>query len=188
MKLIVGLGNPGKEYEKTRHNFGFRVVDFLVKQLDQGDFKLDKSSKSLIYKGKSSEEKVLIIKPQTFMNLSGTAVTSAANFFKIEAKDIWVIADELDLPLGVIRVRTDDRTTTHKGIQSIIDSLKSTQFCRFRLGIKVESTLPADDFVLARFTPREENIVAQVVEKTVDIIESDLELKSVKAETIDLNE
>lgn len=188
MKLIVGLGNPGKEYEKTRHNLGFRVVELLAKRLNQGDFKFDKKSKSLLLEGKSSEEKILIMKPQTFMNLSGTAVAEVANFFKIDPEDIWVIADELDLPLGVIRIRSDDQTTTHKGIQNIIDNLKSTSFCRFRLGIKVGSSLPADEFVLTRFASREENIVVQMIEKASEIIREDLRLKFVKAETIDLSE
>lgn len=153
MKLIVGLGNPGTKYEKTRHNFGFMVIDFLIenKQLDS--------------------QKIKLIKPQTFMNNSGQEVKKIADYYKIIIEDIIVIHDDIDLPLGEIKVQTGRGSAGHKGVQSIIDALGTNDFTRIRIGIRPEKlTLDTEKFVLQKFTPEEQEIIEQTIKKAAEII------------------
>jgi PTH1 family peptidyl-tRNA hydrolase len=188
MKLIVGLGNPGKEYQNTRHNFGFLTIDKVAEQVGAPAFKLEKKFYSEICEVEMSGQKVILAKPVTFMNLSGKAVSAIATFYKIGVSDIWVIADELDLPLGTMRVKLDTVSSTHNGIRNIIEALGTTDFTRFRLGINTETQLPADEFVLSRFTTAEQSQVNQIIEKSSELILRFLKDDLVKSETIDLNE
>ena len=126
MKLIVGLGNPGKKYEHTRHNMGFDAVD-LFSELAQID--VDKESfKGLVGRGKVFGEDIYILKPQTFMNLSGESVREIVNYFKIDINDIIVVYDEMALPVGKIRLRPSGSSGGHKGMQNIIEKLKGCTF------------------------------------------------------------
>jgi len=154
MKLIVGLGNPGLIYKNTRHNVGFMFVDEIASNLKL-KFTLNKQLKSLITHTTINSEKIIIIKPQTFMNLSGEAVLAVANYFRIEVEDILVIYDDLDLPIGKIRIRENGTSGGHKGMKNIIELLKTAEIKRIRIGIMNESTIDPIDYVLGKFTDDE---------------------------------
>lgn len=163
MMLIVGLGNPGRQYENTRHNLGFRVLDLLASSEEWQD-KYDSKLIKL--------DDVILAKPQTFMNKSGEAVNEILKFYP--AAELVVIHDDLDLPLGAIRIHKNASSAGHHGIESIIDSLNSQNFIRVRLGVdnpQTRQNIPADDYVLQKFTAEEETIVKEVLEKAKDALE-----------------
>ena len=153
MILIVGLGNPGKKYAKTRHNIGFRVIDAL--------------------KEKISGQDIVFLKPETFMNESGKAVKQALAYYKIPAENLYVIHDEIDLPFGEIRVSKDSSSAGHKGVQSIIDELKTQDFTRIRIGIE-QTTRPqkqeTSDFVLEKFSKQEERELGSITKRAIEEI------------------
>lgn len=160
MFLIVGLGNPGKEYEKTRHNVGFMVLDEFTKTHEFPSFKLSKKHSSLVSEGKLSEAKVVLVKPQTFMNNSGKAVASLArlSFPKLSlakelAGELVVIHDDIDISLGKTKVSKGSGSAGHKGVDSIIQSLGTKNFTRIRIGIQPKTGKPknVEDFVLKPF-------------------------------------
>ncbi len=164
MKLIVGLGNPGKEYENTRHNIGYMVLDNYLKDII---WKEDKQA--LTYKTKINNEDVLFIKPTTYMNLSGLAVSYYVNYYKIELKDILIIQDDLDLDLGILRLKINSSSGGHNGIKSIIKELKSEDFLRLKVGI----SKPKDDiidFVLTKFSKEELELLNNNLNLTKNII------------------
>lgn len=148
MKLIVGLGNPGKEYEKTRHNAGFLVMDELANlchtSIEQKKFN------ALVGTTQINGEQVLLMKPQTYMNASGEAVIQAVNFYKIDAKDVLVIHDDLDIPVGKLRIRTQGSSGGQKGMQSIINHLHTQEIARIRVGIDKNPLIPVVDYVLGK--------------------------------------
>ncbi len=154
MLLIVGLGNPGKEYEKTRHNIGYLVIDELAKQ-------------------KTND--VVLLKPQTFMNNSGTAVLAAVNFYKIKPAGLWIIHDDIDLPLGEFKISQNRGSAGHKGVQSIINALGTKNFNRVRIGICPKTGKPkaVEKFVLQNFTKSEEKIIQTVIPQIIDLLKSD---------------
>lgn len=160
MKLIVGLGNPGEQYKTTRHNAGFLAVDYI---LNDGDgFMQARPShefKSEIYTWQSEKEKVIFLKPLTYMNDSGQALKVVCNFYKMDlSKDLLVIHDDSDLPLGTIRTTDSSSSAGHNGVQSIIDNLGTQDFHRLRVGVETRASrndLPTDDFVLQNFTDNE---------------------------------
>jgi len=137
MKLIVGLGNPGEKYENTRHNLGFLVMDHYLKHLGTSKVDWDHSAKlkSDISTFTVAEEKVLLAKPQTYMNNSGLAVQLLKDFYKIEDEDIWIVYDELDLPVGSIKIRFGGAAAGHHGVESVMEAIGTDKFWRFRLGI-----------------------------------------------------
>src|SRR6185437_10950948 len=139
MKIIVGLGNPGEKYENTRHNLGFFVVDHLLKDLGDSKIDWDKSTKlkSNIAAFALKEEKILVAKPQTYMNNSGMAVQLLKDFYKVEPEDLWIVYDELDLPLGSMKIRFGGAAAGHHGVESIMEAIGTDKFWRFRLGIGV---------------------------------------------------
>jgi PTH1 family peptidyl-tRNA hydrolase len=165
MKLIVGLGNPGDQYKDTRHNIGYMVVDRLSHELGRNNvqFSLDKTHMALT----ARVSDVLLVKPTTFMNNSGIAVKALADYYSIHPTDIWVIHDDIDLPLGKIRIREKGGSAGHNGVTSILKTLSSDQFVRFRMGIGRGMTAKGAgehknlhhrsviDFVLSRFTQSE---------------------------------
>jgi len=160
MKLIVGLGNPGKEYEKTRHNVGFMVVDALG-----SNWKLEKKLKSQVCEISIANQKALLVKPQTFMNNSGQAVQSIAAFYKVNPSEIVIIYDDVDLEFGKLRVRHDGGSGGHNGLKSLIQHVGDT-FIRFRIGVGNESLknpIPTDKFVLAPFTQEEQRHIPDIV-------------------------
>ncbi len=130
MKLIVGLGNPGKDYEDTRHNIGFMVVDKLAREIGRDTLVWNQDDKRSAFVAKVGE--LVIAKPVTFMNNSGVAVKKLADFYKIDPVDVWVIHDDLDLPIGKIRIRNQGGTAGHNGVESIITHLGTDKFLRFR--------------------------------------------------------
>ena len=152
MILIAGLGNPGKEYERTRHSIGFRVIDELAKN-------------------KPSD--AVLLKPQTFMNNSGEAVSSAVNFYKIKPADLWVVHDDVDLPLGEFKISKNRGSAGHKGVESIIKKLGTKDFNRVRIGICPIKGKPeaVEKFVLQNFTKTEEKTIKEVIERTIQTIQ-----------------
>lgn len=167
MKIIVGLGNPGKKYKNTRHNIGFQVADEFRKKNNFPEFRLSKKFNSLISKDIFIHKKVIIVKPQTFMNQSGKAVK---NFGRAS---LLVVHDDIDLPLGKIRVSKNRGAAGHKGVESVIKEIKTKNFVRFRIGIKPNTEKPKnpEKFVLQKFGKGEEKIVKEITEKTVKAIE-----------------
>jgi len=163
MFLIIGLGNPGKKYENTRHNFGFRVLDLLA----SGEQWQDKYESKLI-----KLDDLILAKPQTFMNESGKAVAEILKFYP--AAKLIVIHDDLDLPLGSMRIQKNISDAGHNGIKSIVSEIGTKDFVRIRLGINNPETrgqIPSEDFVLQKFTEQEEAIAKEVLEKTKEAIE-----------------
>lgn len=150
MKLIVGLGNPGKDYEKTRHNAGFMCIDEVAKKLNMS---FDtKKFKALIAMGFVGGEKVILMKPQTYMNLSGEAVGECARFYNIDLEDILVISDDLDLPTGKIRLRAKGSSGGQNGLKNIINHLGSQEFKRIRIGIGNNKNYDTKDYVLGKIS------------------------------------
>lgn len=152
MILIVGLGNPGTTYEKTWHNVGFLAVDQLADQEKCRAFKISKKWQAATTEGTIAGQAVLIVKPQTFMNESGQAVAALANYHKIEPTDIWLVHDDIDLPLGSVRISRNASAAGHRGVQSVIDIMKSKTMVRFRIGIRSDQTgsIPTEQFVLQK--------------------------------------
>ncbi|WP_409303644.1 aminoacyl-tRNA hydrolase [Peribacillus sp. SCS-155] len=167
MKIIIGLGNPGRQYEKTRHNIGFEVIDALS---DKWNIQLDQAKHKGIYgTGVKNGEKILLLKPLTYMNLSGESIAEVMNFYKADLQDIVLLYDDLDLPVGKIRLRQKGSAGGHNGIKSAIAHLGSQEFNRIRIGIgRPAGRMPVTDYVLGRFTQEEWNEMGKVIEKTVD--------------------
>ncbi len=167
MKLIVGLGNPGKEYTSTRHNAGFLALDYYAKNYGCSDFVLNKNFHALISTGIIHDQKALLVKPQTFMNDSGVSVRAIQDFYKIAINDIVVVHDDKDIPLGEYRWQTDRGSAGHNGIKSIIATLGSKAFARLRLGIAAPpgttALLETSDFVLGKFTITEKSILTDTI-------------------------
>lgn len=175
MMLILSLGNPGKKFEKTRHNVGFLVVDEFREKNNFPDFKLSKKLMAEISEGFSNERKIILAKPQTFMNASGRAVKILNTRYRIPNTNLWVVHDDIDLPLGKIRIVKNRGAAGHKGVQSIINEIKTKNFIRFRIGIKSQKAKDrlqkTEKFVLEKFSKEEEKILKKVVEETVEAIE-----------------
>jgi len=165
MILIVGLGNPGKEYAETRHNVGFFVVEKLRENLKLGEFNLEKKFQVEIVKGKN----LILAKPQTFMNESGKAVSLLVNFYKINLENLWVAHDDIDIALGEYKIQKDKSSAGHKGVQSVIEALGAQKFNRLRIGIKTEALekIPAEAFVLQKFPAAEKKIIDETIKKAL---------------------
>ena len=168
MKLIVGLGNPGKEYKNTRHNVGFDVVDEYLKKHNQNvnKSKFEGMYSELIING----EKVIFLKPQKYMNLSGESVRQVMDFFKINQEDILVIYDDLDMPVGKLRLRQSGSAGGHNGIKNIILHTGSQNFNRIRVGIDRSKYIKVVDYVLSRFTKDEQDAINQGIENASDAV------------------
>jgi PTH1 family peptidyl-tRNA hydrolase len=169
MKLIVGLGNPGKKYELTRHNVGFIVLDYLAKRMNTPISKI--KFKSYYCEIKIGGEKVILLKPQTYMNLSGEAVASAVNYYGIDPSDVMVIYDDIDIDFGKIRIRKQGSGGTHNGMKNIIYHLKWDEFPRLRVGIGRSNVITLHDYVLQRFPKGEWDELREVVIRASEAIE-----------------
>ena len=170
MYIIVGLGNPGKQYDKTRHNVGFDVIDMLSKEYDISVTKI--KHKALIGEGRIGTEKVLLVKPQTYMNLSGETLIDIYNYYKVDLENIVVIYDDIDLDVGKLRIRKKGSAGTHNGMRSIVKCLGSTEFPRVRVG--VSKPIPGQnlaDFVLSRFRKEEADDLAMGLEKACNAVD-----------------
>ena len=164
MKLIVGLGNFEPKYFFTRHNAGFMLVDYFVK-LNNQSFKEEKKLKSAIAKFKIDNEDVVVIKPLTYMNLSGEAVLAVMNFYKIDAKDVFVIYDDISLDLGRVRFRNSGSDGGHNGIKSIIKLVGTNVFDRLKVGIGPQPNIPSEAYVLQNFSAEELENIKDVLKK-----------------------
>lgn len=162
MKIIVGLGNPGKKYLRTRHNMGFMVIDKLSQQLEMEC--IQNKFQSLFCK-KADQEEIILLKPQTFMNLSGIAVKEAANMYKCQIQDIMIVCDDLDLPLGKLRIRRTGGCGGHRGLESVAASLGTTDFPRLRMGIGRPKFKDTSGFVLSVFSAEEDVVIAESIEE-----------------------
>lgn len=165
--LIVGLGNPGSQYEFTRHNVGFLTIDYMAEKLGQKVNKL--KFKGLYCKFKYADEDIILLKPQTYMNLSGESVRDFANFFKIPPEKIIIVVDDVDLDLGRIRFKKSGSAGTHNGLKSIIYQLQSQDFPRLKIGIERENRKDdLADFVLKGFSKDEVPLIEKSIEDGVD--------------------
>jgi len=185
MILIVGLGNPGRKFQKTRHNTGFRVVDKLKKLFDFSDWKESKKLLAKISKGKISGKKIILAKPQTFMNESGKSAKLLTAHYKLPTNQIWVVHDDLDILLGKMKISKKRGAAGHKGVRSIIDELgtpnkslrdftgQAKNFIRFRIGIQPKDGKPKKTagFVLQKFNKDEEKIIKEIIKKTCQATE-----------------
>lgn len=169
--VIVGLGNPGKEYEKTPHNVGFMMVDEIAKS-NNINFLLEKKHEALIGTGMINGEKCHLIKPLTYMNLSGKSVRSFVEYYKIPLEDIIVIYDDMDLPLGKLRIRKNGSSGGHKGMKSIIENLGTQEIARIRVGIdKPKENMEVVDFVLHQLSKKEMEILNETIIKAPSMID-----------------
>ena len=170
MKIVVGLGNPGNQYKDTRHNIGFLVVDELARRWNTPAWKRR-------YDAEVSEHRaigpVLLVKPQTFMNLSGNSVREAAKFYKTPSTDIVVIHDDLDLPAGRLRIRERGGSGGHRGIESMLSQLGADDFVRVRFGVgRPPEGWESADYVLGRFAPDEQALIKEAIDKAADAVEA----------------
>lgn len=179
MKLIVGLGNPGKEYENTRHNVGFMVMDRLADVLNVSisSSKFKGEYVKLKYKG----EDVILLKPMTYMNSSGESVIQVMNYFKIDVNDLLVVYDDMDMPTGKLRLRESGSAGGHNGVKSIIAHVGTQTFKRIRVGIDKHPRIKVIDYVLGHFQKDEQPLIDEGIEQAVKAIECFLEKDFVAA-------
>ena len=177
MILIIGLGNPEEKYKNTRHNIGFRIVDEFAKTNSFPKFNLSKKFNSLISENVFNNKKIILAKPQTFMNESGKAVRALTNFYKIKTSDLVIIHDDMDLLLGKIKIIKSRGTAGHKGVESVVKEIGAKDFIRFRIGTQTQKGKPRRPvkFVLQKFNKEEEKIIKKVIKKTAEAIETFLE-------------
>lgn len=170
MKLVVGLGNPGREYEETRHNAGFLVLDYLARE--EGLTFTRSKFQALLARGSIAGTDVLLVKPLTYMNLSGLAVAGLLRWYKLDSRhDLLVVSDDLDLPLGRLRVRMRGSHGGQRGLLSIINELGSAEFTRLRLGIgRPGESEDAKEHVLSTFDPQEEPMLDEVILAAADAV------------------
>ena len=169
--MLVGLGNPGKEYEKTRHNAGFMAIDLIAEKYGATPFKT--KNKALISECKIGGERVLLVKPQTYMNLSGEAVAPLSRFYKIPLEDIFVLFDDISLPVGNIRIRKKGSAGGHNGVKSLIQHLSSQDFARLKIGVGAKPSPDSDlkDWVLGGIPKDEQETFKRAVENTALAVE-----------------
>lgn len=170
--LIVGLGNIGKEYEKTRHNVGFQCIDEIQKSWKGTDWKEEKKWQCFISQVQKNGEKVLLVKPATFMNNSGLAIEAVSKYYKINPENMIVIYDDIDLPFEAIRLRKKGGPGTHNGMKSIVSQLKTENFPRIRIGIENRNNpIEITDYVLEKWTKEEQKQLQKLIKKIPEICE-----------------
>ncbi|MEE9557813.1 MAG: aminoacyl-tRNA hydrolase [Candidatus Adiutricales bacterium] len=170
MRLVAGLGNPGQKYLGTRHNLGFEVVKLFSER--HGINLNQKRFLSLLGQGRIGGTKVFLLLPQTYMNLSGRAVRQIVDYFDLATRDILIVYDDMDVELGRIKITAQGSAGGHKGMVSIIEHLKTTEFNRIKIGIgRSDPRMSGESFVLSRFRPEEEKIIQHSVETAVDAVE-----------------
>lgn len=169
MKIIVGLGNPGQEYSLTRHNVGFMAVDELARRWEVAGWRSKFDALLAEYRG---AEPVILVKPQTYMNLSGTAVGALVRWHKLKPEDVIVIYDDLDLPVGKMRIRGQGGAGGHRGIESLLVHLGQDAFARVRIGIgRPPQGWETANYVLSRFTNDEQPLISDTIAKVADAVE-----------------
>lgn len=178
MYIVVGLGNPGKKYENTRHNVGFIAIDQLADRLG---IKVNKiKHKALIGEGFLNREKIILVKPQTYMNLSGESVREIFDYYKINIESLILIYDDIDIDMGTVRIRKKGSAGTHNGMKSVIRLVGDDNFPRIRVGIGKCDKIPLVDYVIGGFTPQEKKPMEDAILKSIDgvisIIEDGIDL------------
>ena len=169
MKIIAGLGNPGQKYDKTKHNTGFMTMDHY---LDEKDLSLDKDKfEGHWTKQKINGEDVILLEPQTYMNESGRSVSQVANFFKVDTEDILIIQDDMDMPIGKIRIRANGKSGGHNGIKSIIRDLGTEKFNRLKIGIRHPKNATVVSWVLTPFNDEQQKLMDDAFDTSVKIID-----------------
>ena len=166
MYIIVGLGNPGKQYENTRHNMGFLAVDLLAEKYNIEVNKV--KFKALVGEGRIAGQKVLLVKPQTYMNLSGEAVRQAMDFYKIDPEELIVIYDDIDIPTGTFRIRKKGSPGTHNGMRNIFQHIQTNDFPRIRVGIGSGKKANLAGYVTGGISKSEQEILADVLKNSAD--------------------
>jgi PTH1 family peptidyl-tRNA hydrolase len=169
MKLIVGLGNPGMEFDNTRHNIGFGLLDYIAdkKKIEFSKSKFNAKYLEYNYNG----EKILFIKPLSYMNLSGEVVSKFVNFYKINLQDILVIQDDLDMNFGKIKIVFNSSSGGHNGIKDIEKFLGSKKYARLKIGISNNKSIDTKDYVLGKFTFAERKVLDEVYEKLINVVD-----------------
>ena len=172
MKLVVGLGNPGPEYDNTRHNVGFEVVDRVARRWgDPGTHIAKNKFSGLLLEAMIEEEKTLLLKPLTFMNLSGQAISEAINFYKLKPEeDLMVIVDDTALPCGSIRIRPGGGSGGHNGLSDTSQRLGTDTWARLRIGIDAPGEIPLTNYVLGRFRPDQKTLVDSSLDNAADAV------------------
>lgn len=173
MKALIGLGNPGPEYESTRHNVGFLAMDRLQNVLNLSPFELKPRLKARISKARYKGKELLLIKPETYMNLSGEALKQIMNFYHLQPSDFWLFYDDFHLPLKMVRIRTTGSSAGHRGVESVMEQLSTDEIVRFRIGIHPRQRNIKDPkrFVLRPFNQTDMesmNKVLQVLPRLID--------------------
>jgi PTH1 family peptidyl-tRNA hydrolase len=167
--LIAGLGNPGREYRQTRHNIGFLLLDHLASKLNLTFSRVE--SKSLVTRGDTSGRRLLLVKPQTYMNLSGQAIGTLAHYYKVPQERILIVYDDVDLPFGLLRLRPAGGSGGHKGMISIIERLGTQEIPRMRMGIgRPPGRMDAADYVLQDFSAAETGELPGILERGVEAV------------------
>ena len=169
MKLIIGLGNPGKEYDNTRHNIGFRFIDNYA--LNHNFSITKKKFNGLYYELLNNQEKVIFLKPLSFMNLSGTVVKKYMDYYKIDIKDILVIHDDLDMDIARLKLKLGGSCGGHNGIRNIIDNLSNENFLRLKVGISKDKDNSVIDYVLGKFSKEDNEKLNKITDKVNNIID-----------------
>lgn len=168
MKLIVGIGNPGKEYEHTRHNIGFDTIDALCSKLDIVNSKTKFNGEYFEFNNKG--EKIILLKPLSYVNLSGGVVRKYIDYFKIDISDILVIADDLDQEIGQYKLKTNSSSGGHNGLKDIEKNLNTKNYKRLKIGISNKNKNNIIDYVLGKFNKSERKIIDSVIDTATDII------------------
>lgn len=167
--LLIGLGNPGREYANTRHNFGFMLIDRLAVRLNARGMKVQ--SKAIVLDARYEERKLILAKPQTFMNLSGQSVQGLVHFYKVPLTNVMVLSDDLDIPFGTIRIRPSGGPGGQRGLSSIIEKLGTKDVQRMRLGIgRPPGRMEPADYVLQQFSKDETQLLSETLDRAADAV------------------
>lgn len=177
MKLIIGLGNPGEQYKNTWHNMGFLTIEKMANELGFENFKERKKLKSEISIGKFGREKIILVKPQTFMNESGLTAALLKNYFKVKIADIIIVHDDVDLPLGKIRLAKNSSAGGHNGVKSIIQSLDTQNFIRLKIGSKTAKAekIGALKYALEKIGKDKKTETAEIIKKAAHVVTAVIE-------------
>ncbi len=168
MKVVVGLGNPGGKYAGTRHNIGFMVVDYLAESPRAGRFQA--RFQGLVAELNEDGEKILLVKPETFMNLSGRCVREVLEFYKVPVDGLLVVCDDINLPLGKLRLRARGSDGGQKGLRDIQNHLATQEYARLRIGVDAPGQADAADHVLSRFRPTERPVIEDAISKAAEAV------------------
>ena len=169
MKLIIGLGNPGSKYDNTRHNIGFSMLDYYLKSLNI-DVNWSKGFNGLYFQTFINNQKVLFVKPQTFMNKSGSCVRQFVDYYNIPIEDILVISDDLDLNIGNFKIKANGSCGGHNGLRDIEKELGTNEYKRLKIGISNDKTVDSINYVLGKFSDDENNVLKELFNSLVDVL------------------